>query len=153
MNFSRKRRDYDYHMLHMMTNLQRQIRAVEKEMKKRQSKINWHSQFIFVFSWYCVWFFGGGRSVLGFFLLLVLFCKNCFVLFCFFFVFFGLVLSWFFVLFCFVLIFVVLVFFGVFFTSLFFIYSKAYCILKIFPTVTKRVKYYWKKTFNSFDNP
>ncbi|XP_034321623.2 uncharacterized protein [Magallana gigas] len=33
----RKRRDYDYHLLHMMTNLQRQIRAVEKEMKKRQS--------------------------------------------------------------------------------------------------------------------
>uniref|UniRef100_K1QUT9 Calcineurin subunit B type 1 n=2 Tax=Magallana gigas TaxID=29159 RepID=K1QUT9_MAGGI len=33
----RKRRDYDYdyHLLHMMTNLQRQIRAVEKEMKKR----------------------------------------------------------------------------------------------------------------------
>lgn len=36
----RKRCDYDYHLLHMMTNLQRQIRAVEKEMKKRQSKIN-----------------------------------------------------------------------------------------------------------------
>lgn len=37
----RKRRDYDYdyHLLHMMTNLQRQIRAVEKEMKKRHKEV------------------------------------------------------------------------------------------------------------------
>lgn len=35
----RKRCDYDYHLLHMMTNLQRKIRAVEKEMKKRQKEL------------------------------------------------------------------------------------------------------------------